>query len=198
MAHSTSVQIIVRSLRDLGVAVIFGIVGIPVVEIAEEAINLGIKFIGFRNEQAAGYAATVYGYLTGKPGVCLVVGGPGILHAVPGGAFQELDAISFLSPHTKTAFRPPALDAIPDAIRNAYCSVWYGRPGPSFVNLPADIIQGADSSSTAIGRTSLVSLPPKSSADETALFKAAQLLKLPSLLSSSLGKALPTPVPLSP
>ena len=80
----TGAQIIARSLRDLGVTALFGIVGIPVVEIAEEAINLGIRFIGFRNEQAAGYAATAYGYLTGRPGVCLVVGGPGVLHAMAG------------------------------------------------------------------------------------------------------------------
>ena len=84
MAPPTGAQIIARSLRDIGVTVIFGIVGIPVVEIAEEAINLGIRFIGFRNEQAAGYAASAYGYLTGRPGVCLVVGGPGVLHAMAG------------------------------------------------------------------------------------------------------------------
>jgi len=84
MAPSTGAQITARSLREIGVTVVFGIVGIPVVEIAEEAIKLGIKFIGFRNEQAASYAASVYGYLTGRPGVCLVVGGPGVLHAVAG------------------------------------------------------------------------------------------------------------------
>lgn len=84
MANPTGAHIIARSLRDLGVSVIFGIVGIPVVEIAEEAINLGIRFIGFRNEQAASYAASAYGYLTGRPGVCLVVGGPGVLHAIAG------------------------------------------------------------------------------------------------------------------
>lgn len=71
-------------MRDIGVTVVFGIVGIPVVEIAEEVISLGIKFIGFRNEQAAAYAASAYGYLTGRPGVCLVVGGPGVLHAMAG------------------------------------------------------------------------------------------------------------------
>lgn len=84
MAPPTGAQIIARSLRNLGVTVLFGIVGIPVVEIAEEAINLGIRFIGFRNEQAASYAASAYGYLTGRPGVCLVVGGPGVLHAMAG------------------------------------------------------------------------------------------------------------------
>ena len=84
MAQPTGAQIIARALRDLGVTVLFGIVGIPVVDIAEEAINLGIRFIGFRNEQAASYAASAYGYLTGRPGVCLVVGGPGVLHALAG------------------------------------------------------------------------------------------------------------------
>ena len=75
---------IAQALHDLGVTVVFGLVGIPVVEIAEEAIELGIRFVAFRNEQAASYAASAYGYLTGKPGVCLVVGGPGVLHAVAG------------------------------------------------------------------------------------------------------------------
>ena len=87
MAPPTGAQLIAPALRNLGVTTIFGIVGIPVVEIAEEAINIGIQFIGFRNEQAASYAATAYGYLTGKPGVCLVVGGPGVLHAIAGVRF---------------------------------------------------------------------------------------------------------------
>jgi 2-hydroxyacyl-CoA lyase 1 len=81
---ATGAKIIAQNLKDLGVTVIFGIVGVPVSDIAEQAINLGIRFIGFRNEQAASYAATGYGYLTGRPGVCLVVGGPGVLHAIAG------------------------------------------------------------------------------------------------------------------
>lgn len=40
----------------------------------------GLKFIGMRNEQSACYAAQAIGYLTKKPGVCLVVPGPGVLH----------------------------------------------------------------------------------------------------------------------
>lgn len=83
-SSATGAHVIARALHDLGVTVIFGIVGIPVIEIAEQAIALGIRFIGFRNEQAASYAATAYGYLTGKPGTCLVVGGPGVLHAMAG------------------------------------------------------------------------------------------------------------------
>jgi hypothetical protein len=84
MASSSGAELIARTLRELGVTVMFGIVGVPVTDIAEHAINLGIRFIGFRNEQAASYAASVYGYLTKKPGVCLVVGGPGVVHAIAG------------------------------------------------------------------------------------------------------------------
>jgi len=88
----TGAHIIAQTLKDLDVQTIFGLVGVPVSDIAEQAINRGIRFIGFRNEQAASYAATAYGYLTGKPGICLVVGGPGVLHALAGvGAFSPLN-----------------------------------------------------------------------------------------------------------
>jgi 2-hydroxyacyl-CoA lyase 1 len=58
------------------------------------------------------------------------------------GAFQELDAVSFLTPHTKLAVRPSSKEpeAIADAIRRAYHTCWVGRPGPTFVDLPADLI----------------------------------------------------------
>jgi 2-hydroxyacyl-CoA lyase 1 len=72
------------ALKNLGITTIFGLTGFPITALAEEAINLGIKFIGFRNEQAASYAATAYGFLTGKPGCCLVVGGPGVVHGMAG------------------------------------------------------------------------------------------------------------------
>lgn len=158
---------IAKALHNLEVKVIFGVVGIPVVEIAEEALALGIRFIAFRNEQAASYAATAYGYLTKSPGVCLIVGGPGVLHAMAGignssinnwpmlllagscdtrhvgkGGFQELDAISFLSPHTKFTARP-SLSDLSNTIYQAYRVSLYGRAGTSFIDLPADIIEGS-------------------------------------------------------
>lgn len=45
---------------------------------------VGIRFIGFRNEQAAGYAAAACGFLTGVPGVLLTVSGPGAVHGIAG------------------------------------------------------------------------------------------------------------------
>ncbi|KAI9831491.1 MAG: hypothetical protein M1826_003381 [Phylliscum demangeonii] len=202
MAAQSGAQLVAQALKDLGVTVIFGIVGIPVVEIAEEAILAGIRFLGFRNEQAASYAATAYGYLTGRPGVCLVVGGPGVLHAVAGignasvnafpllllagssethlvgkGAFQELDAVSLLAAHTKLCTRPGSPDAIPDAIAKAYRAACFGRPGTGFVDLPADLIQATSAAHDVIDRLRPIEAPPKSAGDERTLQKVAQLLR---------------------
>ena len=80
----TGAEVVARALKELGVIVIFGLTGYPVTAILEQAINAGIRYIGFRNEQAASYAASAYGYLTGKPGCCIVVGGPGVVHAMAG------------------------------------------------------------------------------------------------------------------
>ena len=77
-------KVVAQALHDLDVKVLFGLPGLPVIDIAQESINLGIRFIAFRNEQAACYAATAYGYLTGKPGVCISVGGPGVFHVMAG------------------------------------------------------------------------------------------------------------------
>jgi hypothetical protein len=84
MEPLTGAKVIAQALHDLGVSVVHTLVGVPVADIAEEAIDLGIRVIGYRNEQACSYAASVYGYLTGRPGVCLLTGGPGILHGMAG------------------------------------------------------------------------------------------------------------------
>ena len=44
----------------------------------------GIRYVGFRNEQAAGYAAAASGFLSGVPGVLLTVSGPGAVHGMAG------------------------------------------------------------------------------------------------------------------
>ncbi|MCJ1225208.1 hypothetical protein MMC12_001857 [Toensbergia leucococca] len=193
----TGAVLIARALHQLGIKVIFGLVGIPVVQIAEEVIALGIRFIAFRNEQAASYAATAYGYLTGRPGVCLVVGGPGVLHAMAGignssanafpmlllagssethlvtkGAFQELDAISLLAPHTKVAVRS-SLNTIPQSIAHAYRTSWYGRAGTGFVDLPADVIQGNGQQCSS----QTVAIAPRVGPDPEKISRVAQLFK---------------------
>ena len=76
--------IIARCLKQQGVEYMFGIVGFPVFGIAVAAQKEGITYIGIRNEQSASYAAQAAGYLTGRPQACLVVSGPGVIHAFAG------------------------------------------------------------------------------------------------------------------
>lgn len=197
-------QIIADTLQSLKIEVIFGIVGIPVIEVAEACISTGIRFISFRNEQAASYAASAYGYLTSRPGVCLVVGGPGVLHAMAGvgnsmvnttfpllllagsapttdsatkGAFQQLDQVSFLAPHTKLALRPPTVEQLPASIRDAYRASFYGRPGAAYVDLPADFIQSHLAASSSIPTISPVDIPPKVLADPSRISAIAMAIK---------------------
>lgn len=49
-----------------GIEYVFGIIGIPVIELSMSMQAVGIKYIGMRNEQAACYAAQAIGYLTGE------------------------------------------------------------------------------------------------------------------------------------
>ncbi|KAF2215746.1 hypothetical protein CERZMDRAFT_104889 [Cercospora zeae-maydis SCOH1-5] len=197
---SYGAKIIAQALHDLGVRVIFGLPGLPVTDIGQEGLYLGMRFISFRNEQAAVYAATAYGYLTGRPGVCICVGGPGIIHAMAGiphatanswpllvlagssethnagrGAFQEVDAVAMLTPHVKAAFRPPAPELIPKFIRDAYRAAYFGRPGPAFVDLPANLILGT----FEVPRHQLVKFQeaPLSVAPENKIKEAVQALK---------------------
>jgi 2-hydroxyacyl-CoA lyase 1 len=164
----TGAQIVARSLKQQGVEYMFGIVGIPVIPIAVFAQREGIKFYGFRNEQAASYAAAAVGYLTGRPGVCLGVSGPGMIHGIAGaanawsncwpmlliggandsyqngqGAFQEAPQIEAARPFVKYAARPDSIARLPFFVEQAVRQTIYGRPGAAYLDLSGDIITGS-------------------------------------------------------
>ncbi|KAJ2081257.1 hypothetical protein H4R24_002476 [Coemansia sp. RSA 988] len=166
-------QVVARALKQQGVTVVFGIVGIPVVEVAEAIQAEGIRFISFRNEQSCSYAASAWGYLNQKPGVCLVVSGPGVVHALAGvvhsqvntwplvliggscettlegaGAFQECLQIEMCRPYSKYAARPQSIVQIPQIMATAFRHAMVGRPGAAYIDLPADYIQGSVQTAT--------------------------------------------------
>ncbi|XP_041725055.1 somatomedin-B and thrombospondin type-1 domain-containing protein-like isoform X2 [Coregonus clupeaformis] len=91
MEDVTGAQLIAEALKAQNVEYMFGIVGVPVIEVAMAAQASGIKYVGMRNEQAACYAASAVGYLTGRPGACLVVSGPGLIHALGGMANANMN-----------------------------------------------------------------------------------------------------------
>lgn len=92
-----------------------------------------------------------------------------------------MDAISLLTPHTKVAIRPTSPDAatIASAIQNAYRVCWYGRPGPTFVDLPGDLIMEPTSSVEIAERLPKIKVanPPKPAADPQLVETAAALLR---------------------
>lgn len=133
----------------------------------------GLKYIGMRNEQSACYAAQAIGFLTGKPGVCLGVSGPGLIHAVGGmanaqancwpllvvagatsqdhegiGGFQESPQVELSRPYCKYAARPPSLALIPHHVEKAVRLACYGRPGATYLDFPGNILQAKIPEST--------------------------------------------------
>ena len=66
-------RLTVEALKKNGIDTIFGVVGIPVTDLARYAQKEGIRYIGFRHEQSAGNAAAASGFITGRPGILLPV-----------------------------------------------------------------------------------------------------------------------------
>ncbi|MGC1572070.1 MAG: thiamine pyrophosphate-binding protein, partial [Pseudolabrys sp.] len=75
-------HLIIDALKLNGLNTIYGVPGIPVTDFGRMAQAAGIRVISFRHEQNAGYAASIAGFLTRKPGVCLTVSAPGFLNGL--------------------------------------------------------------------------------------------------------------------
>uniref|UniRef100_A0A1B6F1Z5 2-hydroxyacyl-CoA lyase n=2 Tax=Cuerna arida TaxID=1464854 RepID=A0A1B6F1Z5_9HEMI len=158
-------QILAESLKSQGVEYVFGIVGIPVIELSIAMQQAGLQYVGMRNEQAACYAAQAIGYLTSKPAVCLVVSGPGLLHVYGGmanakvncwpllviggscpedheglGGFQECRQVELSQPYCKYSARPPTVQLIPQHVEQAVRASTYGRPGACYLDFPANLL----------------------------------------------------------
>src|SRR2546430_17660834 len=82
MAEIDGARLVARCLKQQGIDELFGVVGVPVTGIAAAAPSEGIRYIGTRHEQAAGYAAQAMSYLKGRIGACIVVSGPGMTNAI--------------------------------------------------------------------------------------------------------------------
>ncbi|WP_245378953.1 thiamine pyrophosphate-binding protein [Kibdelosporangium banguiense] len=84
---------LVESLAAHEVEVVFGISGTHNLGIYA---HLGIQHISPRHEQGAGFAADGYARATGKPGVCIITSGPGILNAATAAAQAYSDSVPIL------------------------------------------------------------------------------------------------------
>ncbi|KAF9683949.1 hypothetical protein SADUNF_Sadunf04G0067000 [Salix dunnii] len=188
-----------KSLAAYGITHMFGVVGIPVTSFANRAVAAGIRFIAFHNEQSAGYAASAYGYLTGRPGILLTVSGPGCVHGLAGlsnamintwpmvlisgscdqsdvgrGDFQELNQIEAAKPFSKHVGKAKDIKEIPKCFFEALDSAVLGRPGGCYLDLPTDVLHQTISESEA---DSLI----KSAVDVSEIEKGAKKMSIASL-----------------
>ena len=155
--------------------------GIPITDFGRMAQAEGIRVISFRHEQNAGYAASIAGFLTKKPGVCLTVSAPGFLNGLTAlahattncfpmilisgsserevvdlqqGDYEEMDQLAVAKPLCKAAFRVLHAADIGIGIARAIRAAVSGRPGGVYLDLPAKLfgqVMNADA-----GKKSLV------------------------------------------
>ena len=86
-----------------------------------------------------------------------------------------MDAISLLTPHAKLAVRPPYPDMMASYIKDAYRTAAFGRPGPAFVDLPANLILGTFDIATP--EVSPLSEIPQSCAPQSKIRGVVEALK---------------------
>lgn len=201
MASINGATLMARCLKQQGVDYMYGIVGEPIYGIANVAQKEGIKFIGMRNEQAASYAAQAASYLLGRPQACLVVSGPGVVHALAGlanaekncwpmiliggasstfqsgmGAFQEERQVPLAEQFCKYAQAIEKAERIPYYVEQAIRTSLYGRPGPVYLDFADDIIH-ADVEEDGIKMAATVGEPPRSQARSEDVEAALATLK---------------------
>ena len=75
-------HLVIEALTLNGIKTIYGVPGIPITDLGRLAQAAGMRVISFRHEQHAGNAASIAGYLTKKPGICLTVSAPGFLNGL--------------------------------------------------------------------------------------------------------------------
>lgn len=161
----TGSDLVLETLRDLGVDTIFGYPGGAVLPFYDAIYNFkGIRHILGRHEQGCLHEAEGYAKSTGKLGVAVVTSGPGATNAITGiadamsdsvpllvftgqvaragigkDAFQEADIVGITMPITKYNYQVRETADIPRIITEAVHIATTGRPGPVVIDLPKDI-----------------------------------------------------------
>ena len=161
----TGSDLVLETLRDLGIDTIFGYPGGAVLPLYDAIYNFkGIRHILGRHEQGCLHEAEGYAKSTGKLGVAVVTSGPGATNAITGiadamsdsvpllvftgqvaragigkDAFQEADIVGITMPITKYNYQVRETADIPRIITEAVHIATTGRPGPVVIDLPKDV-----------------------------------------------------------
>src|SRR5437868_6469947 len=174
-------HLVIDALKLNGIKTIYGVPGIPITDFGRMAQASGIRVLSFRHEQNAGYAASIAGFLTKKPGVCLTVSAPGFLNGLTAlahattncfpmilisgssereivdlqqGDYEEMDQLAIAKPLCKAAFRVLHAADIGIGVARAIRAAVSGRPGGVYLDLPAKLF--GQTMDAEVGRKSLV------------------------------------------
>src|SRR5499426_176784 len=159
-------QLVIEALKLNGLDTIYGLPGIPITDLTRRAQAAGLRVLSFRHEQNAGYAASIAGFLTQKPGICLTVSAPGFLNGLNAlahatvncfpmilisgssereivdlqqGDYEEMDQLAIAKPLCKAAFRVLHAGDIGIGVARAIRAAVSGRPGGVYLDLPAKL-----------------------------------------------------------
>ncbi|SFR06557.1 acetolactate synthase-1/2/3 large subunit [Lentzea waywayandensis] len=158
-------HLVAKALKAEGVDTIFTLCGGHIIDIYDGCVDEGIAVIDVRHEQVAAHAADGYARITGKPGCAVVTAGPGTTDAVTGvanafraespmlliggqgalsqhkmGSLQDLPHVDMMTPITKFAANVPHTARIADMVSMAFREANAGAPGPSFLEIPRDVL----------------------------------------------------------
>jgi acetolactate synthase-1/2/3 large subunit len=158
-------HLVAKALKAEGVDTIFTLSGGHIVDIYDGCIDEGIRIIDVRHEQVAAHAADGYSRVTGRTGVAVVTAGPGTTDAVTGvanayraespmlliggqgalsqhqmGSLQDLPHVDIMKPITKFASSVPSTARVADMVSMAFRECYNGAPGPSFLEIPRDVL----------------------------------------------------------
>ena len=161
----TGSEILARALKSQGVEALFYVMGGPMLETEALCIDLGIRAIDARHEQAASFEAHAWTRVMRRPAVCMGGSGPGTTNLLTGvataftdaspliaiggasprvslgmEAFQEIDQLAVMKPVTKWAERIHDALRIPEFVCEALRRAVTGRPGPVYLDVPADVL----------------------------------------------------------
>ncbi|MDG2260841.1 MAG: thiamine pyrophosphate-binding protein, partial [Actinomycetota bacterium] len=168
MSMITCGEATMRLLADYGVDTVFGIPGVHTLDFCRGLGEGPIHHVQARNEQGAGFMADGYARTTGKPGVALVISGPGVTNALTAvgqsyadsipvlllssetdssthgkgwGALHEIpDQRAVTDPLTAMSLRANTPDDVPEFVAQAFGLFAGQRPRPVHISVPVDVL----------------------------------------------------------
>ena len=198
-------HLVIDALKLNGIETIYNVPGIPITDLGRFMQAAGMRVLSFRHEQNAGYAASIAGFLTQKPGVCMTVSAPGFLNGLTAlahattncfpmilisgssereivdlqqGDYEEMDQLAIAKPHCKAAYRILHAEDIGIGIARAIRAAVSGRPGGVYLDIPANLLgQTMDAAEGAASLVEIVDPAPRQLPAPDAVERALDVLR---------------------